>query len=1118
MVTVWSHYRRTRPAPPREAHRALGAVAMFAPIGIGYSIVRLMDSGPDWLTMSLILLVGTAVIRRLRSDDPFWAYWPSTAASVVALGATLAWTNGGREDPWAIAAVAICAVALGMGRRRPMVRLWVMSALLSLALAMVMETAGWATDQRSLTWASMGLALVAASGVWRRVPAGHLAAVGHLVGLGAVLALTGGEIGALIAGQWSVGWVVSVAAGETGEDAFTSLLVRTARTFKGRWTERFAAGARWVAPVAMVGSIPPAVLMTAELWDDFAAHRTWTGIALATIGALYAGLARVVRYDRPLQTLFAVGAIAATAVGIAVASPDRWPMILASVAVLAAAALVPRDLRPTAFVWFAWVVAAGLVLLVAEKAGVPFESLDLVALALGAALLIGGLVVDDLRSGRRRPGDYLREAWLRYPVVIGAAAVSIAMGLIFTREPDQYGWWSLATAAGLLVAAYLLRAGSVMVASYGLLTVGVTALANGWMLDHPWRMAAIAAPLLVISWLAERLQSTEVASKIWLRWDLPPLVVAHGIGGFALAVAPVEAEIAPTALVFGVLSVVVGLWKRARIWIEAGNLLVLAAAFDAGTGWLTLALAATAVRAGIGAYFAQGSERLSYQLTGATSAGLSWLAFALWQEFTLLDAVNYSAVAWGAFALALTGLGRFWRLQRDSVQWWGAVSVVIMAIVLVIAINPYGVGIHGLWLAVGIAMMAGAFELGWKSVDALLRFAAMVAAGIGWICLALGLGWSTTQTSTITAVSFGAFLIVVAEVARLRSGDSPQTALTTSVTRGWVTLGMIGVLAPIAVEVTWNGTTEAGYGLAAGLGLAAFGSARAAKPLGVGWFREGSALAVLGSVSFLCLAIGWTDVGFAVLIVVLGAASTFLSLAIWHRLPSSAWRNPLIVFGVAANLEASALAVRAWPARSLPIALLLSVGVQAVAVGLSRDRPGVLSGGPPLIGAAFVLAMSESLSGSAQWYTLPIGLVVLSELEILRKVRRDRDDILNRPDALALEAAGVGLIVGPALVEMFTSGIVYGLVAFAAAAFCLLWAIVTRVRRRVIAAASIAIAASVLMIFAAAAAGSPESAFMWIVAVGAGFTMMLIAAVVEAYRSKRGHLMTRFDQLTVGWE
>jgi hypothetical protein len=38
------------------------------------------------------------------------------------------------------------------------------------------------------------------------------------------------------------------------------------------------------------------------------------------------------------------------------------------------------------------------------------------------------------------------------------------------------------------------------------------------------------------------------------------------------------------------------------------------------------------------------------------------------------------------------------------------------------------------------------------------------------------------------------------------------------------------------------------------------------------------------------------------------------------------------------------------------------------------------------------------------------------------------------------------------------------------------------------------------------------------VAVGAGFTMMLIAAVVEAYRSKRGHLMTRFDQLTEGWE
>jgi hypothetical protein len=82
----------------------------------------------------------------------------------------------------------------------------------------------------------------------------------------------------------------------------------------------------------------------------------------------------------------------------------------------------------------------------------------------------------------------------------------------------------------------------------------------------------------------------------------------------------------------------------------------------------------------------------------------------------------------------------------------------------------------------------------------------------------------------------------------------------------------------------------------------------------------------------------------------------------------------------------------------------------------------------------------------------------------------------------------------------------------------LIWAIVTKVRRRAVAAASIAIATAVLIIFAAAAGAAPQSAVFWILAGGIGLAVMLVAALVEAYRTRRGQMMVRFDRLMEGWE
>ena len=104
------------------------------------------------------------------------------------------------------------------------------------------------------------------------------------------------------------------------------------------------------------------------------------------------------------------------------------------------------------------------------------------------------------------------------------------------------------------------------------------------------------------------------------------------------------------------------------------------------------------------------------------------------------------------------------------------------------------------------------------------------------------------------------------------------------------------------------------------------------------------------------------------------------------------------------------------------------------------------------------------------------------------------------------------------MVEMFVDSLSIGLLAFAASAMCFLWAILTRVRRRAVAAACIAVGSSVLFVFAAAAGGAPDSAFFWILAIGIGFAVMLVAAIVEAYRTRKGRVMARLSELTDGWE
>jgi len=275
---------------------------------------------------------------------------------------------------------------------------------------------------------------------------------------------------------------------------------------------------------------------------------------------------------------------------------------------------------------------------------------------------------------------------------------------------------------------------------------------------------------------------------------------------------------------------------------------------------------------------------------------------------------------------------------------------------------------------------------------------------------------------------------------------------------------------------------------------------------------------LVAAVAGLGYAVDASGAEMATAMIMLGVAATAGGLWLTRSRPHSKWRDPSALLGVTATGAAVAFAVMALPDRGPIVLVLLGVGVQLIAAGIILERPVVLSLGPPVLLAAWLGVAGEAVAGRALWFTVPIALTLLAEVDVVRWTRRRAKQPVATTELLALEYLAIGLLGVVVLVEMFGTSATYALLGFLVAAGLLLWAAATRVRRRALAAGVLATVTAVLAIFAAAAAQAPPSAFFWIAAAGTGFAVMLSMAMVEAYRSKTGSVMLRFDQLMEGWE
>ena len=1540
LATMWAHWRRIQGIESEDARQVLTIAATVLPIGVAVGLVWALPDAMAALVIGAVLAAVTGVVRWSGTTDHFWKYWLTAAGAALAVGILSAYIDGSLESLWpAAAAGALAAVTLGVAPGWPAARVWMAAGAGVLAMRIGLDAGGVSAETEAVWWATAGLGAVVAAWLWGRAPAAHLAAVGHLLGFGALLA--GGSAGAraFAVTAWTLGWLVTVVAGDMERDSVAGLMHRGATQF-GAADPRVRSVFEVAPAVVLATSIPFAVLAFAGLWDEFGDNRAWTGLALALLAIGYGVGARLLTGRRSLSVVFAVGAVVLSIIGVAVTAPDPWPSIVAAASVMAVAWLVARPLAWTLYTWFAWVMFGGLTALLAYQAGVPARNLHFVVLLWGGFLVVGGLAFDDLRTGRRQRGEGLRLPWVRYPVVLGALAIPLGLAPIYTQGPEVFGWWSLLAAGFYAAVAVQLRAGAVTAPAYALAAVGVVALSPWPFMERPAVLVPVAAVLVLLSWGAERLQGRYGSFELYQRWDLPPLAVAH-IVAFVGLVRGAEVESVATWIGFGILSVVIGVWKHRRAWADAGNVLVLVGAAFAGPGWLALALAATAVRGVIGAITTTDLERVSYHVMGVVAAGLSWVAVASWQEWTTPQVVSYTALVFGALALvvggltawlrlapewtvawgglALAGIGvsaalapwnvvdaypaigmllfaagsglttlryRHWAMQaltvaavgmawleviwwqdwstpqvvsytalafgafgaavgaltawrRLAVDWllaWGGLALVgvgasvalapgnvvdaypalgtslfalgsgltttryrqwgmqaltvaavgvawvevvwwqqwqtpdvvgytsiaagtvalvaallfhlgrlseswslawgglaVTGLVVVGALSPgteidvlpaagtllfasavglvsrsiahpaikvltvFSVGwawvqivlwqdwstaevvastalvfgaaavVVGAWMvwralamdwaaawgglalagiaasvalapgnlvdvypaigtslfAVGSGLAARRIEhpamqaltvaavgvawaeliggVGWSLEQAvsytslavgavgllvglLLRFdrlsptwavawgalamtgtfiawgqalsidsdsiagpapalgLAMLAAatilvphprpyplhyasigltGWAWVALALGLDWTVETTAVSTAVAFGMLGVMVSEVARSRWGeairsDAEGTAAETA--RAWMVLGGVGVVAAAVLAATLDERIPGWLAVAAGLGLLAFALARGASPLSWPPMRELSALVALAAGTVLGLGMEAPYETMATGAILAGVAATMVALWMSTRRSSSLWIQPLLFLGVVATIEALAFAVATLPRRDVLALVLLGTAAQVVAFGLIRQKPVVVSLGPPIVLAAWIGVAGEASQGRALWFTVPIAVALIAEVDIARWSRRRAEEPLVTPELLALEYGAIGLLGAVVLVEMFASSVAYGLLAFAFSGGLLLWAAATRVRRRAIAAAVLATVTAVLVIFAAAASAAPPSAFFWIVAAGTGFAVMLAMALIEAYRSKTGSVMLRFDELMEGWE
>jgi hypothetical protein len=898
-AAAWAHTRRIRRLPgpfgrSGEWEVGLALAACLAPLGLVSGLERAFPAGRAWVVLAALTVLAALAVRRWRPVDELYAWLVPAAAGLDALATVGEWLAAPAPAPaaWLAVAAGLGGVALALMPRHPALRTWSAAAALAWSTALGLEAAGVSPTVRSLVWAVVGLVLVGMATAWRNPTAGHLAAIGHLVGLGA-LAFAGllgpGAGGTAVLAAWVAAWLVATVAAELGAAPLIDLLARVVGERTG-----LARAAHALPALMVVAGLPPLVVMGADLAGLLHGRQERSGVALALLALAEGAVAGRLPGRRPLAGVLALAGLVVSAASVALAVPDRWSLVASLASAIGVVIVLGPRLRRPPMAWWAWALTVPLGLLLADRAGVAGNGLRAVLGGWGALLLLGGLLLDDLRAGRRQPRQWLRLSWLDAPVVLGALGLAAAIASATIAPPAVLAAWCLAGAACSLVVAVQLRAGAVSGLSWALLTTALVLLRPVHEPSPPWLGVLWAAVLVGASWLLER---RERSNDPWLRWDLAPLVVAHGVAlaaiGQAIVLAGVGSpgaavpagprmQMALTASGAGLLACAVAAWRRGWPWALAGVALTLGGASVAGPGWLALALAGTAAGTALAAARGGHPLRGGLQVSSVVAGGWAWLELVDWASWSSQLAIGLTALAAGGLACGIVVLVRAGRLTHDWATPIGLLAASATTGVLIAGGSPGAVvgvpfGLPGLAVAAGWGLLAAAAGLAARPLGrrALRPAAGLLAFGAFQVVLAAGrtppARWAL---ATLTlAVAATASCLALWWTRRQTPGEPEPSQVDPA---GWSRRTVwLDTLVPLAAAAAGGGLLAAAVDgrrslLAAGLlviGLqAAAGSlvlarpglGRLAPPLACGAWLELTAEAIGGDPQWLTIPVGLT--------------------------------------------------------------------------------------------------------------------------------------------------------------------------------------------------------------------------------------------------------------------
>lgn len=1066
-----------------------------------------------------LLLDGFGSKPRIRGDliRHEWLVAPSVLGGIlmlVGLGSLFATEADTRIEAGAAVALVYATTSLVLRRS-----IWLTSTLGSIGLALVLDAVNAAPVQSATVWAVLGLVVIASVPVVKGVPQDELAGVGHLLGVVAFAYSFETSAYLIAVTAWAFGWLISVTATEISRPAVPDIFSRLSKSSDEQERTVLALIAAAVPPLLAVITSTAAALALYTEFADFEDARAWTAAVVAGLGLLFAAGAKFVISTKPAQTIFGWSSMTLAAAAVVMAIGEDVPIVVAASAFIVVRVLLIGAVPQTWLSWPAWLMPIVIVMAAGHALGVPGQSTYLLSLSAGAAMLIGSLVFDDVANSRRAIGEGLRTPWLRYPFVIGLLAVPLSLAPVFALSATTVGIASLAAAAGYLLVAVLLRAGSVTFPALGLAAFGVAVLLPQSSVENPWILVVMAATITVWSFAIERLQSQEAAAHPWTRWDLPALTVAHVITVVALLLTLDSSPDSATWIAAGVLSMVIGIWRTNRWWMDAGLLLMIVGSAIAGEPWLITALAIATARGMYGVRRDIGIGRYIDHAIAVAAFVAAWTDLAIWFELSHIEVVSYGSMTAGLVAVVAAILSRQDLAKKDTFALWSALGASGVVAATIAGASAVPVAIDGPWLGIAITLIALTSEQSARILNFNLRYATPFLAAAGWLVVLMGLGLSETASASLTIAVFGMALALLMSMTDrfVARAETHEPQYLVSVARVWaiVTLTIMVVAGTVSASADSQG---AWWLVAAGLAFTTIAAATGSRAVNIPRLRTGSGVPALGALAAILLALDVPPLGVGVAMTVVASIATLSCVVLVGANRDSGWIGATVVTSIAATLLAVPAAITEYPATELAVLIVIAIGGQAIAYGVVFKQRGLIAIGPPMLGLAAIVLAAESASGSALWYAVPIAVVMLAEADILRPMMSNDSDEGRSVALLVLEWSGIALIGLPPLAEMFTTNLAFGLIGFALAVGLMAWALLTKVKRRVLAACVVATSSAMLSLAAAAASNVQDSAGFWIIGGGIGLSIMLIAGFVEAYRSRSGALMNRLGDLMEDWE